>query len=275
MLYNASHQHDCTVVGGWPDTNPRVRWQKAAASVLAHHRRHDDEERRLRLGRSATAWSVSTTPSSCTGTRTSHSAPSPAPGRPAWAVDASPDGQWVVFGGEFPRVNNVAQQGLVRFRTTCRGARTRSLPDLPDRAGDADARRPTAVSLDARARCGCALGLGVGPWTTRTSPMTCSATTTRGSTRPTGHVELLDAAAPGLHRQGARPGLHPHVPGAHHRPRPATSLWSPVSNTVTVGNGSPQRLRSRRSATTAPTHLWRLGEPSGSTALRLRRLQRR
>ena len=31
VLYNASHQHDCSVVNGWPDTNPRVRWQKAAA----------------------------------------------------------------------------------------------------------------------------------------------------------------------------------------------------------------------------------------------------
>ncbi len=50
VLYNASHQHDCTVVDGWPDTNPRVRWQKAGGAVLARHRHHH-EERRLRLGR--------------------------------------------------------------------------------------------------------------------------------------------------------------------------------------------------------------------------------
>ena len=51
VLYSASHQHDCSVVGGWPDTNPRVRWQKAAAQYSHASRRHHDEGRRLRLGR--------------------------------------------------------------------------------------------------------------------------------------------------------------------------------------------------------------------------------
>ncbi len=49
VLYNVSHQHDCTVIDGWPDTNPRVRWQKAGAHVLVPHR-HPDQGRRLRLG---------------------------------------------------------------------------------------------------------------------------------------------------------------------------------------------------------------------------------
>src|SRR5205085_9468220 len=31
VLYSVGHRHDCTVVGGFPDTNPRSRWQKASA----------------------------------------------------------------------------------------------------------------------------------------------------------------------------------------------------------------------------------------------------
>jgi hypothetical protein len=31
VLYVASHHHDCSVVGGFPDTNPRSRWMKATA----------------------------------------------------------------------------------------------------------------------------------------------------------------------------------------------------------------------------------------------------
>ena len=160
VLYNASHQHDCTrrrrVARHQP---PRALAEGRGVSTRtppATPRRRTTPT----AGPAATAWSVSPTPSCCTGTRTSRSAPTPAPGRPAWAVDASPDGQWVVYGGEFPRVNNVAQQGLVRFRTTCRGAeQVAGRPTRPCRRR----RRPTtnAVSLT-RGHGARVVGLGVG-----------------------------------------------------------------------------------------------------------------
>lgn len=126
VLYNASHQHDCTVVGGWPDTNPRVRWQKAAAQYS--HTTGDTTTKddaygwagRHGLVGVAYAKLLHWYPNFAFGSYTSA-------GQAAWAVDASADGQWVVYGGEFPRVNNVAQQGLVRFRARA-GAPNKSGP---------------------------------------------------------------------------------------------------------------------------------------------------
>ena len=35
VLYSVGHAHDCTWVGEFPDTNPRVRWQRALAQTIA------------------------------------------------------------------------------------------------------------------------------------------------------------------------------------------------------------------------------------------------
>ena len=112
---NASHQHDCTAVDGWPDTNPRVRWQKAGASyshATGIQTKNDAYGWASQYGYLGTpnAALLHWYPNFAFGAYTSS-------GQAAWAVDTSSDGQWVVYGGEFPRVNNVAQQGLVRFRT--------------------------------------------------------------------------------------------------------------------------------------------------------------
>ena len=42
-------------------------------------------------------------------------------------------------------------------------------------------------------------------------------------------------------------------------------LWSPVSNTVTVGTGSPSAY-AQKVVDDGASHLWRLGEPSGATS---------
>ena len=80
-----------------------------------------------------------------------------------------------------------------------------------------------------------------------------------------GEVELLDPAPAGVHRQGLAAGSH-----GRYQVRITDSngnmLWSPVSNTVTVGNGVAERLR-RAVVADGAEHLWRLGEPSGNTAL--------
>ena len=115
VVYNASHQHDCTAVDGWPDTNPRVRWQKAGASyshATGIQTKNDAYGWASQYGYLGTpnAALLHWYPNFAFGAYTSS-------GQAAWAVDTSSDGQWVVYGGEFPRVNNVAQQGLVRFRT--------------------------------------------------------------------------------------------------------------------------------------------------------------
>ncbi|WEK61997.1 MAG: PKD domain-containing protein [Candidatus Microbacterium colombiense] len=112
VLYSVSHRHDCSVVGGFPDTNPRARWQKATAEPTF--------PTGITSKKDAYGWDFTGIPYTGLlhwypdlefGTYTSAR-------QAAWTVTGNSD--YIVLGGEFPKVNNVAQQGLVRFakRTT-------------------------------------------------------------------------------------------------------------------------------------------------------------
>jgi PKD repeat protein len=106
-LYSVGHVHDCTVVGGFPDTSPRARWQKAMAfslapvGVTAVKDAYGWDFRGLPYT-GLTQWYPDLEFGSYTADR-----------QAAWAVEGS--GDYVVLGGEFPMVNGVAQQGLTRF----------------------------------------------------------------------------------------------------------------------------------------------------------------
>ncbi|MCK2035589.1 PKD domain-containing protein [Microbacterium sp. SSW1-49] len=112
VLYSVSHRHDCSVIGGFPDTNPRSRWQKATAEPTF--------PTGITTKKDAYGWDYTGIPytgllhwypdlefGSYTSAR-----------QAAWSVTGN--SEYIVLGGEFPKVNNVAQQGLVRFakRTT-------------------------------------------------------------------------------------------------------------------------------------------------------------
>jgi PKD repeat protein len=106
-LYSVAHAHNCAAINEFPDTNPRSRWQKAMASSL--------EPGGTITVKDAYGWDfrgfsyaplVQWYPDLEFGSYT--------PDRQAaWSVEGG--GDYVVLGGEFPKVNNVAQQGLVRF----------------------------------------------------------------------------------------------------------------------------------------------------------------
>ena len=106
-LYSVGHVHDCTVIGGFPDTSPRSRWQKAMAQSLT--------PAGVITKKDAYGWDFRGLPYTQLlqwypdldfGTYT--------PDRQAaWAVEGN--GDYVVLGGEFPKVNGAAQQGLTRF----------------------------------------------------------------------------------------------------------------------------------------------------------------
>ncbi|MGC3953808.1 MAG: PKD domain-containing protein [Propionicimonas sp.] len=108
VLYTVSHDHDCTMVGAFPDTNPRNRWTKASAErigpTIGVTNRKD-----------AYGWDYIGIPY----TGLLHWYPEVAFGKytaskqAGWTLGGN--GQYLVMGGEFPSVNNVAQQGLVRF----------------------------------------------------------------------------------------------------------------------------------------------------------------
>ena len=107
VMYTVGHVHDCTAIGSFPDTNPRVRWQHALAFTIAPTGRN--------VGPDAYGWDFNGQPSSTllnwfpsitAGSYTGQ-------GQAAWSMAGNAD--YVVFGGEFPKVNGVAQQGLTRM----------------------------------------------------------------------------------------------------------------------------------------------------------------
>jgi large repetitive protein len=107
VLYSVGHAYDCTWVGGFPDTNPRVRWQRALAQTIF--------PTRVNTGPDSYGWNYAGLPASSilhwfpqlsTGSYTGMF-------QGPWSLAGS--GDYIALGGEFLKVNGVAQQGLVRM----------------------------------------------------------------------------------------------------------------------------------------------------------------
>lgn len=106
VVYQANHAHYCGNIGGFPQTNP---WSYYRAQAFT-------DEVKGTVGRESLGYHnfegqprpdlLHWFPDLVAGTYTGQT-------QAAWSVTGND--QYVVFGGEFPRVNGVAQQGLVRF----------------------------------------------------------------------------------------------------------------------------------------------------------------
>ena len=107
-LYTVSHDHNCTLAGAFPDTSPRARWQKASAERIGPT-----------IGtigsKDVYNWDYTGIPY----TGQLHWYPDLEFGsyteskQAAWSIGGN--GDYLVMAGEFPKVNNVAQQALTRF----------------------------------------------------------------------------------------------------------------------------------------------------------------
>jgi PKD repeat protein len=106
VLYLSTHAHDCGNIGGFPEENPRINKYATAVSVAPVGAVGPNTlENGNFVGQPAPAL-LPWFPTLTMGTFTGQS-------QAGWTV--SGNSQYVVYGGEFPRVNNTAQQGLVRF----------------------------------------------------------------------------------------------------------------------------------------------------------------
>ena len=104
VLYNVGHAHDCSSIGGNPQTNP-WSFQRAMGQTVARGPNNAVNVSGTFAGRPAPMmlhWLPTLDVGSVTGTS-----------QAAWSVAGNAN--YVVLGGEFPRVNGTAQQGLVRF----------------------------------------------------------------------------------------------------------------------------------------------------------------
>ena len=104
VLYLVGHSHDCAAIGAWPNTEPR-RYQPATAYSTGAGTHGEVNLSGTFVNRPAPEmlhWLPTLDVGSITGTE-----------QAAWTVAGNSD--YVVLGGEFPRVNYVEQQGLTRF----------------------------------------------------------------------------------------------------------------------------------------------------------------
>ncbi|ROQ38588.1 beta-propeller uncharacterized protein DUF5122 [Frondihabitans sp. PhB188] len=109
-VYVASHEHFCGDLGGFPQNNPSSTWvfhrgtafSKAATQTLAANPIGGYANFAGKPAPSLLNWNPDLVAGSFTGQT-----------QAAWSVAAN--SRYVLYGGEFPTVNGVAQQGLVRF----------------------------------------------------------------------------------------------------------------------------------------------------------------
>lgn len=111
-IYVVGHAHYCANIGGFPDTNPRSRWQRALAmtktarGTVAHNGQASSTGQYGNFGGQPAPALYSWWPDLKLGGYTGqHQA--------AWSIVGN--ATYIAAGGEFPAVNGAPQQGLVRF----------------------------------------------------------------------------------------------------------------------------------------------------------------
>ncbi|MGY1805394.1 PKD domain-containing protein [Blastococcus sp. SYSU D00922] len=132
VVYTAGHPHDCGNIGGFPEFNPRINKFATAVTIAPQGVVGPNTFGPAIRGLPA-AHLLPWFPTMSPGTYTNQ-------GQAGWSVAGND--KYVVFGGEFPRVNGVAQQGLVRYAIPSL-APNKVTPDYND------ALRANVVSLSA------------------------------------------------------------------------------------------------------------------------------
>src|SRR3712207_3809491 len=134
VLYIATHAHQCAPIAGFPEQNPRVNKFATAVTTTATGTTTDPSLRNTNLRGQPAPTLLPWFPTMSAGQVTGQL-------QAGWSV--SGNSQYVVFGGEFPRVNGVAQQGLVRYAVSSLAPNDRG-PETT-----AAALRPNATSTTA------------------------------------------------------------------------------------------------------------------------------
>ncbi len=101
VVYTAGHAHDCSPLGGWPQTQPWT-YQRAVATTADARGKNQGGTFSGKPAPALLNW----WPTLEVGTFTGQV-------QAAWSVTGNDS--YVSYGGEFPKVNNVAQQGIVRM----------------------------------------------------------------------------------------------------------------------------------------------------------------
>jgi PKD repeat protein len=246
-VYTATHAHVCSNIGGFPEQEPRVNkfataLSQAATGTVGPNTFGGSPNFRGKPAPNPLAWWPTMTPGSFTGQF-----------QAGWSVTGN--SQYVVYGGEFPRVNGVAQQGLVRY----------ALPSIaPNRLGPVNAGlTPTLQSPSA--------GVVRVSWSTTDDPD--NENLTYRVYRNGGATPVCTVTEPGQWWNKHTIGCFDRnlTPGSSHSYRvqavdPFNNAVQGSSASVTVSSGAPASAYAQRVVADGANGYWRLGETSGTTS---------
>ncbi|WP_454851903.1 LamG-like jellyroll fold domain-containing protein [Promicromonospora soli] len=246
VVYTASHKHYCGNSGGFPETSPRsyhhsTAWTDEVRGTntkdIYNYPDHPGTPRPDLL-----TWYPETVVGSYTGK-----------GQAVWTVTGNAD--YVLYGGEFPKVSGVAQQGLVRY------AKRTSAPNLSGPVASGSALNPTLVSVAAgtvRARFSTT-------WDRDDEALTYRLYRDSDSAAPIFQETISTKFWLPQNRVVQDTGL---APGSSHRYRltatdPSGNVKRSEWLTIEVSDAA-QSAYATTVVQDGATHLWRLGEPEGS-----------
>ena len=106
VLYSVGHAHDCSAVGQFPETNPRTWHQALAWTTYPTGTNSGPDSYGWNYKGVADSSLLHWYPTLAIGSYTGQY-------QAAWSLTGN--ASYAVLGGEFPSVNGIAQQGLVRF----------------------------------------------------------------------------------------------------------------------------------------------------------------
>ncbi|MET0977080.1 MAG: PKD domain-containing protein [Leifsonia sp.] len=108
VIYTTSHAHYCGNIGAFPQTDPWQMHRALAFTKTVQGTITNDPYGYTNWAGTPRPGLLDWYPDINTGTFTGV-------GQGGWSVSGSGDHKYVLYGGEFTRVNNIKQQGLVRF----------------------------------------------------------------------------------------------------------------------------------------------------------------
>ncbi|MFD2026427.1 PKD domain-containing protein [Promicromonospora aerolata] len=247
VVYTASHKHYCGNSGGFPETNPRSYYHSTAWTdeVRGTNTRdiygypdHPGTPRPDLL-----TWYPRTEVGTYSGQN-----------QATWTVTGNED--YVLYGGEFPRVNGVGQQGLVRF-----AKRSTAPNDSGPMESGADLNPTTASVAAGTVRINLTT-----TWDRDDEPLTYRVYRDSEATEPVFEETIAAKFWKPVRRTAQDTGL---AAGSEHRYRlTVTDPWGNVQRSEWVDATVSDAPRSDYADTVVrdgAAHLWRLGEAAGST----------
>jgi PKD domain-containing protein/concanavalin A-like lectin/glucanase superfamily protein len=246
VLYSVSHAHDCTSIGTFPERTPQWFARAMGETIYPVNTDFGGPSNNSEYTRQPVPGPLHWYPNVALGEFTGQF-------QGAWAVTGN--SEYVALGGEFPRVNGVAQQGLTRFAV--KSIATNKSGPIADELGT-----PAATALPT----GYLRVAWKSTWDRDNETLTYEVLRDGGTT-PVGTVRapsyFWDMPNLGFVDKTATPGV-PHTYRIRAKDPAGNTVTSAPSAEATGTAGTPSYYADEVARDGAENH-WRLGEPSGTT----------